>query len=98
MKFLILLLLISCGKPTSNKGKTLYRAECISCHNANPGQPGVLGPDLIGSSFDLIKSKTQNGEYPPGYKPKRKTSMMPKIPLQDDEIKAIQEYIETFRK
>lgn len=98
MKFLILLLLISCGKPTSNRGETLYKTKCISCHNANPGQPGALGPDLVGSSFGLIKSKTQNREYPPGYEPKRKTNIMPKIPLQDGDIEAIQKYIETFRK
>lgn len=98
MKYLLLFLLISCNKPVlSNKGETLYKAKCVSCHNANPAQPGSIGPDIAGSNYELIKQKTQNRTYPDGYTPKRKTNIMPKIPLGDGDILALEEYLRKFK-
>lgn len=98
MKYLFLFLLFSCNKPAvSNKGETLYKAKCLSCHNANPTQAGALGPEIAGSSYELIKQKTQNRTYPQGYVPKRKTNIMPKIPLSNEGILGLEEYLGKFK-
>jgi mono/diheme cytochrome c family protein len=99
MKYLFLFLLFSCNTPTpDNRGETLYKAKCLSCHNANPTQAGALGPEIAESSYGLIKEKTQNRSYPEGYIPKRKTNIMPKIVLSDGDIEKLQKYLSSFKK
>jgi mono/diheme cytochrome c family protein len=68
------------------KGQVLYYANCISCHNYNPKKPGSIGPQVYGSSKELLSNKINLGIYPKNYKPKRSTKMMPLQPHSDKEI------------
>ena len=68
------------------KGQVLYSAKCISCHNSNPKKPGSIGPQVYGSSKELLSNKINLGIYPKNYKPKRSTKMMP---LQPHSVKEI---------
>lgn len=62
------------------KGKQVYTVNCIACHNMDPSKPGVIGPEIKGSSKALISARVLKGQYPKGYKPKRATKMMPPMP------------------
>ena len=77
------------------KGHLLYQARCTSCHNANPKIAGSLGPALQGTSLEVLKAKTKEGAYPLDYTPKRKTHLMPKQSLSDEEIQALFGYLNT---
>jgi mono/diheme cytochrome c family protein len=79
-------------------GGTLYKTRCAACHNVNPTKPGSIGPDIAGSSLELITAKTQRREYPKGYKPKRKTKIMPRVPLSEVQLKSLHEYLKSFIK
>ena len=68
------------------KGKVVYYANCISCHNYNPKKPGSIGRQIYGSSKELLSNKINFGIYPKNYKPKRSTKMMPLQPHSDKEI------------
>ena len=68
------------------KGKVVYYANCISCHNSNPKKPGSIGPQIYGASKELLSNKINFGIYPKDYKPKRSTKMMPLQPHSDKEI------------
>jgi cytochrome c553 len=82
----------------ASTGSILYKNRCASCHNVNPTKTGSIGPDLAGSSLELITLKTQERKYPVGYKPKRKTRVMPKIPLSKTQIKSLHDYINGFSR
>ena len=68
------------------KGKVVYYANCIACHNSNPKKPGSIGPQIYRSSKELLSNKINFGIYPKNYKPKRSTKMMPLQPHSDKEI------------
>ena len=68
------------------KGKVVYYANCIACHNSNPKKPGSIGPQIYGASKELLSNKINLGTYPKDYKPKRSTKMMPLQPHSDKEI------------
>jgi mono/diheme cytochrome c family protein len=74
-------------------GSTIYKMKCTSCHNADPTKAGSIGPDIANSSYELLEAKTQRKTYPEGYTPKRKTKIMPKIPLTEEQIKAIEAFL-----
>jgi mono/diheme cytochrome c family protein len=62
-------------------GRTLYAANCASCHNpTNPNLPGSVGPPIAGAPQDLIADRVLHRSYPPGYKPKRNTHLMKPMP------------------
>lgn len=82
----------------ASEGKRIYLSRCAACHNVNPTKVGSIGPDIANSSLELITAKTQKREYPKGYKPKRKTKIMPKIPLSETQLKSLHEYIQSFIK
>lgn len=74
-------------------GKRIYQRNCIACHNVNPTK-AAHGPDLWGSSLELITLRVRELKYPPGYKPKRSTQGMRKFPnLTDEDIKALWHYL-----
>ncbi len=99
--------LISCNKkagPSSStgasepsalvkRGRSVYQTQCIACHNSNPRKVGALGPDVYGSSRELLEARILRGEYPPGYKPKRETHVMGRLPHLKSEIDAIHAYL-----
>jgi mono/diheme cytochrome c family protein len=78
--------LAGCGEsgttrdPAAERGRQIYLAQCISCHNADPALPGAVGPAVRGSSQELLEAKLVRGAYPPGYTPKRPTAVMPPQP------------------
>ena len=75
------------------KGKVVYYANCISCHNYNPKKPGSIGPQIYGSSKELLSNKINFGIYPKNYKPKRSTKMMPLQPHSDKEIENLYAFL-----
>lgn len=84
---LALALLSACGEkveevkgPDPARGRRIYIATCIMCHNIDPSKPGSQGPAIKGASVELLETKVLRKTYPPGYKPQRTTSAMPTYP------------------
>lgn len=82
-------------KSLDEKGRTVYVANCTSCHGVDPKKDGTLGPAIFGSGLELIEEKVLNGTYPENYKPKRETKVMQKFPFLKNEIKALHAYLNT---
>ena len=66
---IIVLLMMSCTKPKPTdplvqKGRTVYQAKCIVCHNADPKLAGALGPEVKGASLELLNLRIKEGIYP----------------------------------
>jgi len=85
----VILTLAGCGEeskpPTPgggdpNRGRQVYLAQCIACHNPDPAKPGPLAPLVKGASRDLLEARVVRGTYPPGYKPKRDSAVMQPMP------------------
>ena len=66
------------GDPT--KGQQIWLGQCVACHNPDPGKDGPIGPAVKGASKDLLEARVVHAAYPPGYKPKRETKVMPPRP------------------
>jgi len=79
--------------PAAERGRQVYLAHCIACHNTDPAQPGPVGPPVKGSPRELLEAKVLKGSYPPGYAPKRPTKVMVPIPAVAPEIDALTEYL-----
>jgi mono/diheme cytochrome c family protein len=79
--------------PLAERGRQVYLSQCTACHATDPSQPGPVGPPLKGSSRELLEAKMLRGEYPPGYKPKRSTAVMPPQTQAANDIPAIAEYL-----
>lgn len=99
-----LLALTSCGNdadqsgtakndPDFERGRAIYVANCIACHNPNPAKDGTIGPALKGSSPELLEFRVLRTEYPPNYKPKRTTKVMPTFPFLQSEIPYLVAYL-----
>lgn len=101
-----LLSLTSCQKEApkapltslESRGKGVYIANCIACHNPNPSLDGSIGPSIAGASLDLLTHRVLTRDYPPGYQPKRKSDIMPDFPQLKNDIPAIHAYLNTFKK
>jgi mono/diheme cytochrome c family protein len=89
--FFLACLFSSCGKESDRsakvaakgdpaRGRQIYAAHCVACHNPDPSKEGSLGPAIKGSSRELLEAKILRAAYPPGYTPKRKTNAMPAQP------------------
>jgi mono/diheme cytochrome c family protein len=94
------LALAGCGKGDSaaarspaEKGRTLYSLHCTACHNPDPARDGALGPSVMGSDLDLLRARIIQGDYPAGYTPKRPTRIMQKLPLSEEDVKALHAYL-----
>ena len=74
------------GGPSAERGRQLYLSQCIACHNSDPAVAGPVGPPVKGSPRELLESKVLKGQYPPGYTPKRPTTLMPVQPALEPEI------------
>jgi mono/diheme cytochrome c family protein len=79
--------------PEAARGKQVYVSQCTSCHAADPAQPGPVGPPVKGSSRALLEAKVVRGTYPPGYQPKRPTTVMPPQPHLAPDIPALAEFL-----
>jgi mono/diheme cytochrome c family protein len=59
------------------RGRQVWLGQCVSCHNTDPSQAGPVGPAVKGSSLALLEARVLHAGYPPDYKPKRDTKIMP---------------------
>jgi mono/diheme cytochrome c family protein len=97
------LVFIACSKesdaPSTGKnadwqrGRSVFVANCVACHNSDPARDGSLGPAIKGSSKELIEARVLRGSYPPGYTPKRQTRVMPQFPFLKSEIPYLYAYL-----
>jgi mono/diheme cytochrome c family protein len=78
----------------AQRGKQIYANVCVACHNADPSQPGSLGPPLAGASQALLEAKILRGQYPPGYTPSRPGQTMPRFEHLKDQIGDLAAYLE----
>ncbi len=67
------------GTP-AEKGRQVYLAYCTSCHGSDPARDGPVGPAVKGASRELLEARVVRGTYPPGYTPKRTSSVMQPLP------------------
>jgi mono/diheme cytochrome c family protein len=81
------------GDPLVARGRQMYLAQCVQCHNADPALAGPVGPPVKSSSSELLEAKVLRGAYPPGYQPKRPTSVMPPQPALAPDIPALAAYL-----
>lgn len=73
------------------RGKNLFSINCSACHGADLRGGGMGGPNLLRSPVVLMD---QAGELIlPIVHGERKERGMPALPLQDDDVKAVAEYI-----
>ena len=75
------------------KGRMVYFANCVSCHNNNPKKPGSIGPEVYGASIDVLAQKIVFGKYPENYRPKRTSKIMPLMPHLNKEISNLHTFI-----
>ena len=83
----------SAQNPLYSRGKAIYQGNCIACHHSNPRMAGPIGPDVWGSSKELLEARILRAEYPAGYKPKRETHVMQALPQLKGEIDALHVYL-----
>jgi mono/diheme cytochrome c family protein len=81
------------GPSLYEKGRVIYMSRCTACHNMDPHLQGALGPDVYGSSLELIEARVLRAEYPPGYAPKRGTKIMVALPDLKNDIPALYAYL-----
>jgi mono/diheme cytochrome c family protein len=79
--------------PLAERGRQVYLSQCTQCHAVDPSQNGPIGPPVKGSSRELLEARVLKGSYPPGYKPKRPTNVMPPMPALTPEIPALAGYL-----
>jgi mono/diheme cytochrome c family protein len=79
--------------PLAERGRQVYLAQCTQCHGTEPSQDGAVGPAVKGSSRELLEAKIMRAGYPPGYRPKRPTSVMPPQPAVAPEIPALAAFL-----
>ena len=75
------------------KGRMVYFANCVSCHNNNPKKSGSIGPEVYGVSIDVLTEKIVSGKYPENYRPKRTSKIMPSMPHLNKEISNLHAFI-----
>ena len=78
------------------KGRMVYFANCVSCHNNNPKKPGSIGPEVYGASIDVLAQKIVFGKYPENYRPKRTSKIMPLMPHLNKEILNLHAFLNSF--
>jgi mono/diheme cytochrome c family protein len=77
----------------ASRGKLVYQTTCIACHSPDPTKPGALGPEVWGSSLELLEARIVRTEYPKGYSPKRSTHVMQALPQVQKDIPALHAYL-----
>lgn len=74
-------------------GRKAYMANCTACHNSDPSKAGSIGPEIKGSSLELIEARVMNAKYPSGYQPKRNTTNMVALPHLQKDIPALHAFL-----
>ena len=80
-------------KNNIEKGRGVYFANCVSCHNNNPKKHGSIGPELYGVPIEVLMQKIVSGKYPENYIPKRKSKIMPLMPHLNKKISNLHAFI-----
>jgi len=75
------------------RGRAVYLANCVACHNNDPSRDGPIGPAIKGSSKELLEARVLSTSYPPGYRAKRPTKVMPQFPFLKDDIPHLAAYL-----
>ena len=78
------------------KGRMVYFANCVSCHNNNPKKPGSIGPVVYGVPIDVLTQKIVSGKYSENFRPKRTSKIMPLMPHLNSEILNLYAFINSF--
>ena len=89
-------LLLACGggdQSPAERGRRVYLANCIACHNLDPALEGVMGPPVRGASRELLEARVLRAEYPPGHTPSRDTKLMQPLPYLAAEIDALAAFL-----
>jgi mono/diheme cytochrome c family protein len=76
-----------------DRGRAIFVANCVACHNSDPSKDGPIGPAIKGSSKELVTDRVLRGTYPPNYAPKRQTKIMPQFPFLEPEIPYLAAYL-----
>ena len=79
--------------PDWERGRAVYLANCVACHNSDPAKDGPVGPALKGSGRELLEARVLTSNYPPNYQPKRPTKVMPQFPFLKKEIPYLAAYL-----
>jgi mono/diheme cytochrome c family protein len=94
---LAVIALVACERaqlsPEAERGRQVYVSQCTACHAFQPSQPGPVGPEVKGATQALLEAKVLRGTYPPGYTPKRTTSVMPPQTHLAGDIDALAAYL-----
>lgn len=77
----------------ATRGRQVFIAQCVSCHNSDPSKDGPLGPAVKGSSRALLEARVLHATYPPGYAPKRDSKVMPARPDLRESIPDLAAYL-----
>lgn len=104
MVLLVAMLIMAggCGKKSNDsandvasadRGRSIYLSNCAACHNPDPSKDGPVGPAIKGASRELIEARVLRATYPPGYTPKRRTSVMPAQPYLKSAIPHIAAFL-----
>ena len=78
----------------ADRGRRIYQVQCTTCHNPNPALPGAVGPEIAGSSRELLEPRILRGEYPTGYKPKRSSKLMAPMPGLAKDLDALAAFLQ----
>lgn len=81
------------SNPNAARGRGVYLANCVACHNNDPARDGPIGPAIKGSPKELLEARVLSTSYPPNYRPKRATKIMPQFPFLKDEIPYLAAYL-----
>ena len=97
------LLMAACGddaevETAEMRGQRIYFNVCASCHGGDPSQDGVLGPAIAGSSEELLRARVIDGDYPPGYTPKRNTKQMVALPHLEPTLADLTAYLASVER
>ena len=79
------------------EGKRVYIINCVRCHNRDPNKAGAIGPELATSPLEVFRTKVPKGTYPSGYRPKRPTKIMPRLPHLTNKVDQVYKYIESLK-
>jgi mono/diheme cytochrome c family protein len=77
----------------AQRGRGVYMNVCVACHSADPTQDGSLGPNLVGTTRELLEWRVVRGAYPPDYTPKRTTGAMPAFPHLAGQIEDLHAFL-----
>ena len=95
-------LVVKADAATIEKGRKLYMANCLQCHNKDPNVKGSIGPEQVDAPYEVVYSKIMTGKYPEklpqGYVPKRKSRAMRAIPKLKNDIPAIYAWLQSQKK